>query len=157
MVRCPPGKYDFTASSKSDCPQRRRNTRLRAYHSLSEEQQSVYRHIVTLRAHYRGGPLVTRDCFWRQIPHSCLPRFSFFCRGFSSCRFLLPACQGQKPVLNLRSVHCMRSLCCRPDFAEYETGKQLQARRKWRRILTDCCLTKVTSDCLSLQITYTNR
>ena len=82
--------------------------------------------------------------------------FHFFCRGFSPCRCLLPACQGQKPVLNLRSVHCMRSLCCRPDFAEYETGKQLQARRKWRRILTDCCLTKVTSDCLSLQITYTN-
>ena len=26
--------------------------------------------------------------------------------------------------MNLRSVHCMRGLCCRPDFAEYEAGKE---------------------------------
>ena len=92
MVRCPPGKYDFTARSKSDCPQPRRNTRLRAYHSLSERQESVYRHIVTLLAHYRGGPLVTRDCFWRQIPSSPIlpPSVFLFFAAVSGRAYCLP-------------------------------------------------------------------
>ena len=130
---CPPGKYDFTASSKSDCPQRRRNTRL--VHSITVYQSpsrvaALYRHIVTLLCHYRGGPLVTGDCFSKQIPASYVsvripfPVFRFLPLGsflgflFSWLRFLFVS--RQKPVLNLRSVHCMQSLCCRPDFAEYE-------------------------------------
>ena len=75
MERCPPGKYDFTASSKSDCPQPRRNTRLRASHSLSERQkESVYRHIVTLSRGATGH----KGLFFEADPLSRLfPRFSF--------------------------------------------------------------------------------